>query len=400
MVSEDVPHQSMGGLGKHAMTLACSLVRAGYVVDFLGNKDTPFDVICNEMEFKGKFFGEIYGYQIGGKEKILGFFNPLKRPLIAWRIASAIMRRVSSYDIIHYHGHSPEVANLIPFGINFVQTRHDQGGECLIHIRFRNHDICTDTLPSACPACVTPRPNRIQATISTAAVRHYRRQVIRAFRKHKVIFVSEMLRRNFWRTSGDNAWGSVIHNFIDYDRLKKYAGKHTKKNNEVEALIAGKLWEPKGVGAFLSEVTHRVPDWMRIRIVGNGPLEGWLRKEYGGKKVEFMGWQSYEDTIGLMSHADMVVVPSICEEPCATTVLEGLALGKPVLALDRGGTAELAAYQRYSGQLMLFETMRKLSDVFVCLKKKSEINIYPDFKGDIRSALPAILDVYNRNKLG
>jgi glycosyltransferase involved in cell wall biosynthesis len=55
-------------------------------------------------------------------------------------------------------------------------------------------------------------------------------------------------------------------------------------------------------------------------------------------------------------------VPSLCEEACSTTVLEALALGKPVLALARGGTPELASYQHYPGQLQLARSMAELAE--------------------------------------
>lgn len=399
MVSEDLPHLSMGGLGKHAMTLACALERAGHKVDILGNGDVRSDEMRDEYGFAGEFFGHIRGHQIGGKEKQLGIFNPLKRPLIAWRIAQAIMRYAPGYDVIHYHGHSPDVANLIPEHVNFVQTRHDQGSDCLRHTRFRNHDICTETSPVACALCATPNPNFVQVMISARVVRQYRMRVVDALRRHKTIFVSDMLRRNLCRTAGDGHWGSVIHNFIDYSRLRQLAANHPHKSDKVEVLIAGKLWEPKGVEALLAEVANRVPDGMRIRIAGDGTNQGQLHETYSRDQIVLMGWQSYEETIGLMSIADIVVVPSICEESCATTVLEGLALGKPVLALNRGGTPELATYQRHPGQLRMFETLLELTDTLVTIREKTEAIDYPDFKGDVTCALPAILCLYRFNSV-
>ena len=60
-----------------------------------------------------------------------------------------------------------------------------------------------------------------------------------------------------------------------------------------------------------------------------------------------------------------MVVPSIWEEPCGTTILEGLALRKPVLALALGGTPELKRYERWDGQLALFDSMEELVGALV-----------------------------------
>ena len=126
-----------------------------------------------------------------------------------------IMARASDYDVIHYHGHFPNVGKYIPRHINFVQTRHDQGGDCIINTRFRNGAMCSLLKPEDCASCVTPRPNIIQRTLSALAVRAHRHDVAQAFQRHKTIFVSDMLRRNFARVAGPGKWGIVVHNFVD-----------------------------------------------------------------------------------------------------------------------------------------------------------------------------------------
>jgi glycogen synthase len=96
-----------------------------------------------------------------------------------------------------------------------------------------------------------------------------------------------------------------------------------------------------------------------------------------------------------MSRADYLVVPSICEESCATTVLEGLALGKPVMALARGGTPELKRYERWDGQLSLHREMQDLVD---CLHARPPRQAVPEreFTADIQVLLHEVLAVYRR----
>lgn len=396
MVSEDIPHASMGGLGRHAMTLARALERAGHTVDVLGNANAPFEPIQKEFGFAGRFFERIRGHRIGWKEQRMGVFNPLKRPVIARRIARPILALALGYDVVHYHGHSPTVANLIPLSVNFVQTRHDQGSDCLVHVRFRNHGVCTETEPRACAACITPHPNRLQQYVSALAVTRYRDAVARAFRRHKTIFVSEMLRRNFCRTAGDGSWGAVIHNFVDYARVREYAQGPSVHNDMVQILIAGKLWGPKGVDAFLTEAAPRLPPTMHVRVAGDGEAE--LRARFGSERIEFLGWRSYADTMRLLAEADIVVVPSICEESCATTVLEALALGKTTLALRRGGTPELTTYQRYAGQLRLYDSLDALVSALATTSDTALPCDDGDFEGDVMQRLADILSVYTSDR--
>jgi glycogen synthase len=94
-------------------------------------------------QYAHHFFPELTGQYLGWKEIALGIFNPLKRTYTARRFAHAIKRRAANYDVIHYHGHYPNLAAFIPSNVNFIQTRHDQGSECLTHIRFKKRRSVT-----------------------------------------------------------------------------------------------------------------------------------------------------------------------------------------------------------------------------------------------------------------
>lgn len=385
IVSEDVPHWSMGGLGRHAVTLARTLAEDGHTVDFMGNNVVPYDEVKEEIKLPREFFADLNMKWQGWKEKAMGVFNPLKRPFIAWHFAKAIMRRAAGYDVIHYHGHYPLLANHIPRSVNFIQTRHDQGSDCLTHIRFKMGGVCQEISPFACAACVTGRPNGLQRLVSSIAVWIYRHLTARAFKRHKTLFVSEMLRCNFRRTAGEKEWGEVVPNFIDLVAIQRHIPREPGVSEWIEVFIAGKLYEPKGIEAFLKLTHSRLPQNMRVTIAGDGTNEKELRARYGGEHVMLLGWRSYSEAICLMSTADVVVVPSVCEESCATTVLESLALGKLTFALNRGGTPELRAYERYAGQLRLFETLEELVDAVVKQGKVACFNLPSTSASDVKS---------------
>lgn len=362
MVSEDVPNPSMGGLGQHAVTLTQALARQGHEVDFMGNRRHAYDPA---LGLPGRFFPDLYWRFGGWKEARLGFFNPLRRSVLARDFARAIIKRADGYDVIHYHGHVPNVAAFIPARENIVQTRHDQGADCLIHTRFRAGTVCRETNPRACAGCITANPNAFQAALSTMAVRQYRAQVVAAFRRHKTVFVSDMLRRNFSRTAGQCDWGAVVHNFIDQQAVARAACEPAKalpSSPDMRVIaVAGKLYPPKGVEVFLQEIAPRLDDATHVLIIGDGPQEAALRRKFDHHQITFLGWRERARTLSLLAGADLLAAPSVWEEPCATTVFEGLFLGKPVHALERGGTPELAQYALYPGQLQLYPDMASLA---------------------------------------
>lgn len=396
IVSEDIPYPSMGGLAKHALTLARALVRAGHEVDLLGGDQHPISVCGEEGRFGGRFFGELNGHHAGWKEISFGMFMPPKRTSIAKHFAKIIMRHAPHYDVIHYHGHIPNVARYLPSSINFVQTRHDQGSDCFRHTRFRDGRICNSIDPAECANCIRPNPNALQRAVSKNAVVRFRKEVAEAFSRHKTVFVSDMLLRNITRTLGPGPWGTTVHNFIDRPELERIreAARTLPKPPHFQVFIAAKLYPAKGVRQFLQALKPRIPPHMRVTIAGDGADEAALRAEFEDGQIQFLGWCSPEQTLTLAATSTAVVVPSVWEEPCATTVLEGLFLGKPTFALHRGGTPELAVYAASPDQLRLHPDMQSLVADLVSFDPHTTYGTAPEGLGSADRAAQQLLQIY------
>ena len=360
MVSEDLPTPGMGGLARHVLTLSRALITDGHTVDLMGNDDYRPDDAEEKMGFSGQFFPELHGQFSGWKEMSLGIFMPWKRTLLAKRFARAILRRSTDYEVIHYHGHLPNLAFHLPEHINFIQTRHDQGSDCLIHTRFKNDEVCTSIDSNTCAECRSKRPNAVQRMISAFAVDQYRQEVELGIKRHKTIFVSRQLRSNMQRCFGPAASGMILHNFIDSESIRSTLAMPTNPplSDRIHIFIAAKLYPAKGVDPFLRTLAMHAHQSLQISVAGSGSDEAALRKAFPW--VTFLGWQSGEKTLQLTNAATAIVVPSICEESCATTVLEALALGKVVFALRSGGTPELSIYANNESQLQLFDDMLSL----------------------------------------
>ncbi len=377
LASEDLPSVGMGGLARHVLLLARALRADGHQVDLIGNDDVSPDDAGIDFDFDGQFFGDLHGQFDGWKEITLGIFMPPKRSLLAHRFARALLRRAADYDVIHYHGHLPNIAAYIPAQVNFIQTRHDQGSDCLVHTRFKRGAICTETDPEICAECRTWTPNRWQTLVSAAAVRRFRHEVRTGFKRHKTVFVSDFLQKNLSRCFGGRRWGMTVHNFVDVDALSWQSPEEPIPASPLRVFIAAKLYPAKGVEVFLQTLQQRAlageMQRLQIEIAGDGSDEARLRDRF--PDVYFHGWQDSAATLRLAAHAHALVVPSVCEEACASTVLEGLALGKPVFALRLGGTPELAVYARGPDQLRLYAGMEELTDALLAFVAR------PDYTG-------------------
>jgi len=417
LVSEDLPGEQIGGLGKHVVTLGNALLARGHEVRILGRNDRPASDgstgnnsgHARQIGFLGSFVPGFDYAHPGWKESQLGIFNPLKRPYFARKIGTAINRHAADADVVHYHGHLPMVGLHVAPGMNYVQTRHDQGSECLTHLRFRDDMPCTTLAPRDCSACICTDAGPLRKSVTAIAVNRYRDDNARAFAMHKTVFVSHFLRRQFLRAvpHADLARCRVIPNFVDYPRLAAIldaalapvAGR---------VVLVGRVDAGKGFGEFLAAAHGRLPELAQVLVAGDGPQRAALEALHAhpahpahhahcaGAQVRFLGWQDYTGALALAASAHVCVVPSVCEEACSTTVLEALALGRPCIALARGGTPELSCYQRYPGQLQLARSMPELVE---CLR--TQLATAPTrpppaahFGADAAHILPRLLELY------
>ena len=395
MVSEDLPTPAMGGLARHVLVLSRTLISAGHQVDLMGNDDYPPALSEGVRSFGGSFFPELRGQFDGWKEMRLGVFMPPKRSMIARRFAGAILRRANQYDVIHYHGHLPNIARYLPAELNFIQTRHDQGSDCLIHTRFARGRICRSTDPSDCASCRSWQPNRLQRNVSALAAWRFREEVRQGFLRHKTVFVSDFLRRNLERSFGPGNWGVTVHNFIDVKALHaaRCSVPAPAPSGPLQVFIAAKLYPAKGVGSLLQALDGLdAKTRLQLTVAGDGNEETSLRERYPW--VHFLGWQSGEQTLQFAARAHAIVVPSVCEEACASTVLEALMLGKTVFALQLGGTPELSAYASEPDQLQLFGTMRALANALVAFAPRADIPVALARHADAAKAARRLLNLY------
>lgn len=395
MVSEDIPARNLGGLGKHVVRLGNFLLQQGHTVDLMGWADIDYEPCRQEVGFDGRY---IPGFGFKGtnwKENATGVFMPGKRSYRARRIARAILRIAEQYDVIHYHGHYPMIGRYIPAHINFVQTRHDQGSECPIHLRFKQGQVCSSSNPRDCAGCAPhAQPGWWREQVSAYAVREYRRHTAEAFARHKTVFVSDFLKRAFLRhvPGADARNMHVVHNFIDAGMLPP-----PQAGDAGHVLFVGRIDEAKGVMALLDALSRLDTHALHFDIIGDGPNRAASEARHAVPNVRFLGWQLQAEALSATARAERIVVPSLWEEPCGTTILEGLALGKPVYALARGGTPELGQYECWQGQLHLFESIDALARALVddCGKPVPALQALPEiFGADIRAKSQELMRIY------
>ncbi|ATE62682.1 hypothetical protein CCZ27_14140 [Thauera sinica] len=116
-------------------------------------------------------------------------------------------------------------------------------------------------------------------------------------------------------------------------------------------MLAGQMIRAKGIELFI-EAARRVRG-EHVRFLLAGPIrdtkgaytEAEVHSLCGADpRVRYIGYRS--DAENLYATADVMVMPSQWEEPCAMILFESAAAGKPVIASATGGTPEILQHDR------------------------------------------------------
>lgn len=156
-----------------------------------------------------------------------------------------------------------------------------------------------------------------------------------------------------------NAWKP------DYDIEAHHRHKLSTGSSNVVGFI-GRIAEEKGVellcDAFLSVFSSQQWDPKKkplLKIAGQGDSSyiRLLKKRYAHERIVFLGKVKAVD---FYSQVDVVVVPSLWEEPLARVVFEAFFFSVPVISSSRGGNPEIITNGRNG---FIFSTRNDLEKV-------------------------------------
>lgn len=159
----------------------------------------------------------------------------------------------------------------------------------------------------------------------------------------KVVGISDfILNRHLKKGYFANSSEIVIHN--SYDPPKQEILKTAICQKKIITFgFVGALKESKGIElllqVFKNEEIVKGDNW-RLLIAGNGDesyVNG-LKESYASPYIEFLG---YVDSTSFYNKIDVIIIPSLWNEPFGRVVIEGLAHKLLVLGSRRGGIPEL-----------------------------------------------------------
>lgn len=174
----------------------------------------------------------------------------------------------------------------------------------------------------------------------------------------------------------------VVPNGINLERFNVQGNETLQKlryqlglESSSVILCASNLRPEKGVDVLIRSLIKILPRFPYVKcvIVGEGPCASELRNLVCELKLEgtvcFTGLRS--DVHALMHLAEVVVVPSIWQEPAGLVVIEAMAASKPVVASRVGGIPEYVIHGE-TGLLVVEDDPQELAQALLSILESKE----------------------------
>lgn len=206
-------------------------------------------------------------------------------------------------------------------GIPLVQMLHDYYLACPKSTMFKAGENCA----RPCPGCrVLTLPRRAYSNLPAAVI--------------------SLSRRLLERVESGGLFEAVAHKLIIHgaDNHRPQVRPRTNKppGSAIVAGYLGRMECTKGIEVLLEATRRLHPQQISVVLSGTGPQKyvQALQRRYASSNVHFLGFTKPAE---LFERIDVLVVPSVWEEPLGRVIYEGYAHGIPAVVANVGGMPEI-----------------------------------------------------------
>lgn len=153
--------------------------------------------------------------------------------------------------------------------------------------------------------------------------------------------LNEFLNNNFFQ----NAKSEVVYNAVDLDmkETQKYIeGKKINESEQIRFMYVGMLVYKKGITNMIEAFSKIEDKNISLHIYGDGELKEYVENmTKKDQRIKYYGKLSKEQLDKEWAKNDVLIVPSIWEEPFGRVVIEANQHGLPVIGSNKGGIKEI-----------------------------------------------------------
>lgn len=249
-------------------------------------------------------------------------------------------------DVVHLNNFQRQLSASIikPIkkrNIPIVFTAHDVQAICpAITMMDNDKNPCELCMKGRYINCIKKSCNKgskLKSALGAIEGYYYRNHKIYIDKIDYIITPSEFYKTKFIEDGINPNKIQAIHNSIE---MNDY---NVETQNDGYALYFGRLSKEKGILNLINAFAKC--DKGNLYIAGEGPekenIEKIIKENNLEDRVELLGFLNKEQMTDVTRKCKFVVVPSIWYENCPYSVLETLAIGKPIIGSNMGGIPEL-----------------------------------------------------------
>jgi glycosyltransferase involved in cell wall biosynthesis len=314
-----------GGAGWSTRALALALKEAGHEVSVITTAEGP---------------------PTEGSVPVLrlsGVAGPFRRGRMVEIFRKALSEVAGRADVIHaQHSLSALGALALEPRPRVVVTVRDHWPVCFWSTRMSQGNLCPQCSTAGMWRCIDGRIPTLATPFAIPYMKHDLSSKQSALRQaDAVIAVSNAIAAELRGAAIPSV--HVLPNIVDAEEVNRIAGEASGIALPARfVLFVGKLEANKGARDLIPAMVQAKTS-LPLVVLGSGTLEREIKEQAAKHAVEvhLPGWSDRDDVLRALKRTEALVFPSTWPEPLSRVLLEALALGTPIAAMDTGGTSEL-----------------------------------------------------------
>ena len=360
-------HYLKGGSEKYYFELGKLLKEHGHQIAFFSMQNDK-NIKTNEKEY---LVDEI-DLNVGSKLKAIDVIYSRKNK-------KEMLKAIKDFqpDIIHLNNFQRQLSESIveaakEKNIPVVFTAHDLQTICpSITMLDNNKNICELCKNGKYLNCIKKKcvkNSLLKSILASIEGKFYRVKKVYNKEIDWIVTPSEFYKQKMIEDGIGEKHITAIHNFIELDKY------NLEIQDDGYGLYIGRLSKEKGIFNLI-EAFSNIKN-QRLYIVGEGPerkrIESIITEKGLNDKIILVGYINQEEVKEYLRKARFVVVPSIWYENCPYSVMEALAIGKPVIGADIAGIPELVK-DKVNGFLYKYDSILDLKSKMEIMYENPEL---------------------------